>query len=309
MTINKLDTKAFALALLDTYNFNGYGIDKEVAIKELQREIEEDFIDLNTEETKLARWQRFKREGVSLQDFSEKVLNLGESRKVIYGIRHMNGNINIPFINLIANFSISSKEDALEIYKNICDEFKNFSPKFLSFFSAQKIEADFYGDTYMCATASTMKARDPWNSEAEIDLIRVEDESYYAWYEKGYAQFNKDVPELAYKVRANSREVMNESLDEELLYYAFYQGRRIGLIAAVRSKLLGHDGFYFNEIYLEKEFKGKGLAKALQRIFVAKFASDNPIVWGTIDASNLPSYKTAFSNGRRPIRFECFVKL
>ena len=60
---------------------------------------------------------------------------------------------------------------------------------------------------------------------------------------------------------------------------------------------------------MDKKWKGKRLAKAIQRKFVAELAYENDYIWGTIDSANLPSYKTAFANGRKAIRVECFANL
>jgi len=89
------------------------------------------------------------------------------------------------------------------------------------------------------------------------------------------------------------------------MYEVYMKGKKIGLIAEERSPFLGHSGVYFHEIFISKKWKGKGLAKAIQR----KFVNDDDFIWGTIDAQNLPSYKTALVNKRRPIRFECFLKI
>lgn len=309
MTINTINLKAFAMAEMDTYDLTGYRIDKNLALRELENEIKDEFIDLNDEETKRIRFERFKNDGVTREDFGEFLIPLDHHQSVICGIRHMNGNKDIPFINLRTNFKLSSKKEALEVHEQIKDRFALFKPLFLSFFNKDRIDADLYGDVYMCAKACEIKEKSPWESEADLEFVKIKDESYYQWYEAGYAQFNEDIPELAHKVRANSREIMIESLDEGLLHYVYYKGEKMGLIAVIKSDLLGSHGFYFNEIFIDKRFKGLGLAKAMQRKFISCFASEDSIVWGTIDANNLSSYKTAYSNGRRAIRFECFVKL
>ena len=111
------------------------------------------------------------------------------------------------------------------------------------------------------------------------------------------------------KVTINSKKVMQDSIEDGLLKSVLLNGKRIGLIAAKISKFLGYNGMYFNEIFIDKNFKGKGLAKAIQRKFIQEFSRSNEFIWGTIDSQNLPSFKTALANGRKPIRFECFVPI
>ncbi len=102
---------------------------------------------------------------------------------------------------------------------------------------------------------------------------------------------------------------MSESLDQGLLFFAKINQEKVGLIAGIKSELLGHSGMYFNEIFISKEFRGKGLAKSIQRKFINDNAKPKDIIWGTIDYQNKCSYRTAASNERTPIRFECFLSL
>ncbi len=65
--------------------------------------------------------------------------------------------------------------------------------------------------------------------------------------------------------------------------------------------------FYFNEIFITEAFAGQGFGKALQRKFIAQCSAPDDIVWGTIDARNLPSFCTAKANQRLPISYESFL--
>jgi hypothetical protein len=161
----------------------------------------------------------------------------------------------------------------------------------------------------MVSTSEQIKNIKNWHFENEICFLKIKDDSYYDWYKKGYNEFHYSNPLLKTKVTVNSIDSMRDVLNQGLLFYIELSGERIGLIAAERSKFLGRDGLYFHEIFLSKEYKGKGLAKAVQRKFISNFAVGNEFIWGTIDSSNLPSYKTANSNGRIAVRFECFIDL
>ena len=148
------------------------------------------------------------------------------------------------------------------------------------------------GSTYLVTKAFKMREISAWKSEDELELFQVQDESYYDWYKEGYDRFHQERPDLKNKVLVNALEDMSGCLEDGLIYEAFYQNEKIGLIAAEMSPLLGHRGIYFHEIFVDQEWKGKGFAKAIQRKFVDQVAYDNDI-WGTIDHYNIPSYKTA----------------
>jgi hypothetical protein len=310
MTLNEDNVQSFATAALNTFNsIDDLGICRETALAELREEIVSEFEDLNSEKTKKARLEHFKIDETTLDDYSEKLLCLDEEQKVIYGIRHMGGNKSIPFVQLAPNFRVDSKNKALEIYQSVKSKFGVFDPLYLSFWTRDGIDADFSGSIYMVSTSRKFQELASWNQERELEFEDIFDDSYYDWYKRGYREFHADFPKLEKKVTVNSSDSMSDSLEQGLLKFAIINGEKVGLIAAEKSDLLGHEGIYFHEIYIERKWKGRGLAKAIQRKFVEEFTFGHEFIWGTIDSSNLPSYRTAFSNGRRPVRYESFVKL
>jgi hypothetical protein len=309
MTLHKNDVQLFAKAALDTFDLKEFSIDKESALVDLKDDIVSEFEDLNSEETMKARNDHFKVEGAKPEDYVEKVALFESGRKVIYGIRHMGGNPDLPFIQLNPSFRIHSKAESLEVYEKVKHEFEMFKPKYISFWSREQVDADFFGSIYMVSKSKQMKNLDEWPSESDLTFTKITDDSYYEWYQSGYKEFYESSPELSKKVTVNSVDSMRDSLEEGLLYYVELNGERIGLIAGEKSKLLGLDGIYFHEIFISKKWKGKGLAKVIQRKFISSFTVGHEFVWGTIDSHNLPSYKTAKSNGRIPIRYECFIDL
>jgi len=304
--INLKELDEFAKIQLSQFNVE---LDEKKALNFLLNELREEIEDLNTSETKKARLEYFSVEGVTSDDYSENFLDLGGGRKIIYGVRHLGGNKDIPFINLRTNFPIKSKSEVLGIYEIIQAQMKRFKPLYLSFCSRDRVDVDFIGSVHMVAKAWDILKVSPWDYEGRIELRTIRDDSYYNWYKNGYEQFHEECPELKAKVTVNSKDSMQESMDEGLLEFVYLEGEKIGLISAERSFFLGHPGLYFHEIFVSKDFKGKGFAKAIQRKFVSKHCDEDDFVWGTIDSSNLPSYKTAYANGRRPVQYECFVKI
>lgn len=302
MNLSNDDLQSFATAVLDTYKLESLRVNESNALKEIAEELSFDFKDLNSLETKKVRCNRF--QVGEPDDYSETLIEFEDEKKLICGIRHQGCNPDMPFINCIPNFAVRSKSEAISIAKTIFPNFLVFKPKYICFWAPREIGADFVGSIYLVADLQEVK--DKKSVEATIELESITDESYYEWYEKGYAEFHRDNPDLKWKVTVNSKETMNESLEHGLLSYAKINGEKIGLIAAIRSDFLGLPGIYFNEIFISREWKGKGMAREIQKTFVLENCKDNETIWGTIDADNLPSLKTALSNGRKPIRYESF---
>lgn len=309
MKLTSNDVQAFAQAEFNTFDLSDFSLNEVVAIKELRDEIMTEWDELNSNEVMKSRHDYFQIPKTSISDYSERLLDLGEEKKVIYGIRHMGGNRDVPFIQLKSNFTIKDSKEAFQIYQCLKDELKVFKPLFLSFWSSIKMDVDFIGSTYLVTTARKTKELPSWSSEKSLKFQKVTDDSYYDWYKNGYEKFHYKNPELEKKVTLNSIDSMNDSREQGLLYKVYIEGEKIGLISGERTSLLGHQGIYFHEIFIDEKWRGKGLAKAIQRKFLTLNAQDDDFIWGTIDDSNLPSYKTALSNGRKPIRYECFIKI
>lgn len=303
------DALAFAGVDLKSFKLNEFEIDNDLAQKSIAEDLIEDYNDLNSQETKEARTKHFGISGVKPGDYSERVIELGNGKKAICGIRHEGANPNYPFIQVIPDFELRPS-DCQQLYDgHLKNYFSMFDPLHIRFWSNEYREDCLTGSTFLVSSMTDLKRVNEWDSEKSITFGDVTDNSYYPWYESLYKEFHKNNPDLENRVTVNSSGTMESSVKDGLLKYVLRDGAKVGLIAAVRSKFLGHKGIYFNEILLSKEHKGKGLAKAIQRKFLNQYAEPNDFIWGTIDYQNRPSYKTALSNGRRPIRFETFVPI
>lgn len=101
MKLNKDDVRSLALAALSTFDsIDDFGISRETALKELREDIVSEFDDLNLENTMKIRLEHFKIKRSVANDYSERILTLDDERKIIYGIRHMNGNKDIPYLQI-----------------------------------------------------------------------------------------------------------------------------------------------------------------------------------------------------------------
>ena len=296
----------FAKFELKTYSSHP---DSGRALSFLKQEIMDEFYDLNSKDTKYVRRSYFNIEGIKDADFSERLIVLKSGKRVIAGIRHMGANIDLPFVNIKANFEIETRDEAFDVYKEVFHFFEAFSPKYIRVYSAQNIKADLIGSVYMLASYNEVISIKAWDKEKDINFETIANDDYYQWYKENYELFHQESPNLKNKVTVNSKEVMSDSRDEGLLKYIFYKGIKIGLISAEASSFLGAKSIYFNEIFILTDYRKIGLAKAAQRKFIESFASKDQLVWGTIDYNNTASFKTARANGRVAVRYENFFRL
>ena len=142
-----------------------------------------------------------------------------------------------------------------------------------------------------------------------ITLEKVVTDFDFKWYSDIYEDFHRQNPELKEWVPMTDKEDLDRCILDQLLYRVFVDGALAGLIGARSESLFGKPAIYMAELLLTSKFKGQGLAIALQRKFIDEIPKHFELIWGTIDAKNLPSLKTALRMGRMSIRSEYFIKL
>lgn len=303
-----IDFTPFAANHLSTYNINEFDLDDNTMLNAIEQEIQGAFNNLNKDKTKRARCSYFKIKDTLPDDFEEYFLQLTDQIQIICGIRHLSLDPTKPFIHFESNIFLS-KDEIIGLYrKHLATKFNKFEPTFIRYYNKEELPDTMARSVYLIQTASQIKSVPAFPKETDLKLTLPSDDSYFEWYQNGYQSFHNQFPDLQTFVPVNTKDDMEQSRKEGLLFLAEYQGKLVGLISAIKDQFLGHEGIYFLEIFLDQSVKGQGLAKCLQRKFVATVAKDE-IIWGTIDFENQPSLKTALSTGRKPVRYEHFIEI
>lgn len=307
MKLNQFED--FAAITLSTYNLKDIAIDYQKALTALTAETASEYEELNSEKVLVSRCEFYKIPDVEKEHYQEYMVSITDKGKVICGIRHLNMQPDAAFINILTNFKTSQKE-LLDIYQTYLHKyFELFKPKYLRYYTNNKILSDIRNNCYLVQMASVIKEKIIFEEEKNMTLITPINESYYKDYQNEYEKFHQKYPDLKNKVPCNDLKLMENSRKDGLLKEVKYQGKSIGLIAGLRDDFLGHPAIYFIEILLKENWRGKGLAKAMQRKYINEISAANEIVWGTIDMANQPSIMTAKANLRKAVRYENFVKI
>jgi len=307
MQQNKFDD--FAEISLATFNLKNINIDHTKAITALSMKIEGEYEELNCKKVSAARHQHFNIPNTEKADYAERILDLGYNRKVICGIRHLGGQVDQPFVNILSNFT-TTKTELMELYASkLSNYFAVFSPKKLRYYSRNKIASNEIRNSYLAQNAATIKKGIQFDLEKDINLINPDNYDYYNNYKAEYEKFHIKNPDFKHIVQVNDLELMETSRKGGLLKTAEYKGETIGLIAGLKDDFLGKPAVYFIEILVNQGWKRKGFAKAIQRKFINDVCQEDEIIWGTIDMENQASIKTAKANLREEIRYENFMKL
>jgi len=312
--MNIREKEEFAkLALPVVYDLERLGISEEIALLALAAEVEE-LDGLNCLGVTGSRHSHFQIPQTTSDDYRERFFEIQPGKTVLAGIRHLSGDRDQPFVSLLLGF-VPTTTDLPLLQEFAAKDFAKFSPKRISFWlrpsAPLAIELEAKGMAsrrYIVGRLADIRQSSLLKGHERISLSQTS-ELDYAWYEKAYADFHAENPELKKWVPITEKEELQRCAEEGLLYQVSMDGENAGLIGGRSEPLLGTPAVYMTELLLTRSFKGQGLAPALQRKFLDSVAQRFTLVWGTIDAKNLPSTKTALKVGRHSIRTEFFLPL
>lgn len=218
-----------------------------------------------------------------------------EQGQLIAGIRHIGGDKNAPFIYIWPGFKVDSIS---HLIRTISPYFDIFKPNALCYWcrpdcleaNGKVIQQRFIGDI------ESMAKRD-------VSLLKAHD--YYDWYQSEYALFHQQKPEYKNRITLNSKALMDESLDQDLLFFFNQKNERVGLIAGEKRTFLNKESIYLNEILVAHAHRGKGLGHQLLTGFVNLLTADYFIC--DIDSDNKPSTHAALKSGQVVFSQEVFI--
>lgn len=229
-------------------------------------------------------------------DYLNKVIKTKEG-DVVAGIRHLGGDKNKPFVFVWPSFQIFSIRQLAE---DIRPHFEIFNPDCYSYWSrpdCNKSNEQVFQQKFVGRIDDMIKNSAP--------LRRLE--NYYEWYKSEYAKFHREKPEYVNRVSINSKETMDKSLNDNLLFFYVQYENKIGLIAGETDIFLEKPAIYLNEILISQNHRGKGYATMLLASFTRILDAEYFIC--DIDSDNIPSTKTAFRSGQKPFSQEIFVQV
>jgi hypothetical protein len=315
LEVTQQEIESFARSALNNlYDFNPLMVDLETAVAGVLSEIRE-LLYLNSADVLADRHAHFAIPGTTEQDYEERFCDLGENKMILTGIRHLSGSADRPFVSVFLGFSPTRMD--LDHIKSFAQEsFKKFAPRNVSLWLkpscaiAAELEKEIIPSRqYLAARVDNLRTFPKPLGYERLELQRLHTNIDYAWYHQAYADFHAQNPELRHWVPITEREELERCASEGLLFQALVDGKVAGLIGARSEALLGVPAVYMTELLLTNEFKKQNLAAALQRKFIDSLSPDFQLIWGTIDAKNLASKKTALRVGRMPIRSEYFIPL
>ena len=286
-------------------------VDEKAALASVLQEIE-GLLTLNNFKTRKNRHNHFKIPGTDEDSYCERQYELDRRGSFFAGIRHAGGNPQLPFVNVTLGFEMGPG-DVPEIASIVAEEFKQFQPLNFAAWMKPKAESNFprgslkVARRYLARRVSELEL--PFDNSVPFEVRRIENDSYFRWYEDEYRKFHDANPDLKSWVTISDKDELENYRNERLLFGSYLDGRLIGLVGGESRSLLGLSGLYMGELLISEEYKGEGFAPQMQKQFLRHAGEGFEVVWGTIDARNIPSTRTALRVGRRPMREEIFFPL
>lgn len=267
----------------------------------------DDLLELGDLEVCKKRHAFFKESGGAVEDFREKILDLGNNKFALVGIRFKGLNINKPFVSAWTNFLNITDEDL----KLISNEFKMFNPRHISIdlpvdksLEMKSTQKDYLviGDLKKLANIEFKSKR--------VSLELAEELNFYEEYSQEYDIFHKANPELALEVKKESSEDLEESIQDKVLYKILVDGKCAGIMAGRVEDKYGVKGLCVLEKVLFSKYRKQGFGHDFQQLFINEMAKrDFKIIWGTIYHENYSSLKTAISTGRQVVQTSYFLPI
>lgn len=133
-----------------------------------------------------------------------------------------------------------------------------------------------------------------------LRLEAAEPEAAAAFTAQVHEQWALLDPALAGKVSPSGAAELQASKGTGVLAWLCENDERAGLIAVTRGVDAELEGYFVEEEVIALPFRGRGLAAEAQALVVAELAPESPeaLLFGTIDAANEASLRTAERAGR-----------
>jgi hypothetical protein len=131
-------------------------------------------------------------------------------------------------------------------------------------------------------------------------LVREGSVSFYDEYAAMYERFLTDNPRMRPLISPEDQEDLQECADVGALFRILVEDEFAGVIAANPTSYRGVSAWSVREELLDTPFRGRGLAKSVQRTMLGQLdQSVSPLILGTIFTANPASLRTALGIGRR----------
>jgi RimJ/RimL family protein N-acetyltransferase len=238
--------------------------------------------------------------GAVAADYLPRELDLGDGLSVLAGIHKGS----FFFVNVYAQTRLLRADEVARAGDMLRREFAMFEPAAVRWW-----EPAVGGAGHKGKRLDDLRLIVGWIPElledgpAPNQRVRLQAESSAAFHDDYLAMYERFFaanPAMRDVVRTEDREDLQACADVGALFRVLVDDAFAGVIAAAPSRHGGVDGWSVNEELLDTAYRGQGLAVHAQRAMLAQLDQNvSQLVFGTINAVNQASVKTALRVGRQ----------
>jgi GNAT superfamily N-acetyltransferase len=253
------------------------------------------------------------------REYQLRILDLGVDGKVLAGIHFFGLDVDRPFVGLTARTKpLDSREQVARMANRMYDEFARFSPQSMWVYQSVgsrefRLEGipDLKPDIRLVAGSVTeLQTRPVPPFMDRIDLAHAKSMDFWEEYQLMYERLHAERPALRHRVNVTERDLMERCASAGGLFKVLVDGEWAGIFTGLPTREHGLRGYLVVEEVLDTPYRGHGLGPALQRHFIDQLpVGKGDLVFGTIDATNRPSIRTAIKVGRADVGGWSFVPI
>ena len=245
-------------------------------------------------------------------DWANRRVDLPAGGWAVVGIRFRSLDVTRPFVDVVATTEPPTPDGLATVAAAVLPGFSSFHPLCLRVDAPDPagLVARLAGDARFGAGCSVdqyvvagvvdeLRGRPRSPSYDDVALRPGDAAALAERAAEIYAELGRRNPGLRMWATAEDADSLRDCADQGLLFEALLDGEPAGVVAAVRDDAHGMSGFSVEELCLDADVHGRGLASGLvQRLVDELPAADGDVLWGTIHPDNAPSLRNALSVGR-----------
>lgn len=292
--------------------------DKIIANIRLQIQKGMQWVGRENDSMSVEKMRRFPAKGARLSDYQTHIIHLDGGRKIMSSIRFTPDSYPTRYVSIEhKNFEVESLEDLHAVVKTIGEYYHVFSLEWVSLPDFEGRLAEYKEDESILSDSRIMVGsireirRQPKPAryeEVRLELSKRQD--FYDDYARVVDELHQQRPEFEQIYPKSSRQSFVERFSQDGLYNVYISDQWAGLIAVTREDWLFMHGYIIEEEILDKRFRSKGFAPALQRKLIERLMFRNDeMIYGNPNSRNLPSLRTASRAGRVDVGGTYYVRI
>jgi len=256
--------------------------------------------------------QRCRVQGAEPDDYRLREVRVSPDAAVLAGIHFKSMRVDHPFVGVFAQTRALSELEVSKASSLLEREFRCFAPKQVSWWSPE--QHDLRGapgavsDMRLLVGRLSELALSAPSLPEGLEIERDSDGSSYPAYNEILDEFLAANPQWIDQLSRTDANLYVQCANTGSVLQLKAHGQVVGIAAARLGSVRGIAGWEIVDQILGKAVRGRALAPTFQRLLLATLRIEqSSLVFGTIDARNEPSRRTALSVGRKDVGGWVFV--